>query len=277
MFIEMMSAVTEAGHTPASSAQGPGAPKGTLPDALSTSTIDGPSPEQHTQFPHTSQPPPPGEDATNVGRAAGSSSASLASAGPLDAPFRIPPEFEFLLSNPSPFALPEDDGLGPAAPSLMYTMPIDGSDPGSMQPHGPPGRVLLPPAFPHTAYGPLSQQTPLQPRHTSGALSGVSQLEGTSGDNQFYMAGQHAFALEPLGYDVNESMALLSSFSQVGTHDSNTHTQARHYFGVGADTAMPSGSGLALDGGSGRPDFAPMDDEQMSTFLSNFPPVVGPG
>ena len=269
MFIEMMSAITEAGHTPAkaghtptSSAQGPGAPKGTLPDALSTSTIDGPSPEQHTQFPHTSQPPPPGEDATNVGRAAGSSSASLASAGPLDAPFRIPPEFEFLLSNPSPF---------PAAPSPMYTMPIDGSDPGSsMMQHGPTGQVLLPPAFPHTAYSALSQQAPLQPHH-GRALTDVTQ--GTPGDNQFYMASQHAFGQEPHGYDVNESMALLSSFSQVGTHASNT--QAHHYFGVGADTAVPSGSGLTLYGGG--PNFASMDDEQISTFLSNFPPVVGPG
>ena len=264
----MMSAVTEAGHTPASSAQGPGAPKGPSPAALST--VDGPSPKQHTQFPHTSQRPSPGEGATNVGSAAGPSSASIASARPPDAPFRIPPEFEFLLSNPSPFALPEDDGLGPAAPSLMYTMPIDGSDPGSMQPHGPPGRVLLPPAFPHTAYSALSQQAPLQPHH-GRALTDVTQ--GTPGDNQFYMASQHAFGLEPHGYDVNESMALLSSFSQVGTHASNT--QAHHYFGVGADTAVPSGSGLTLYGGG--PNFASMDDEQISTFLSNFPPVVGPG
>ena len=230
----MMSAITEAGHTSASSAQGPGAPEGTSPE--------------HTQFPHTSRRPPPGEDATNAGSAEGSSSASLASAPPLDAPFRIPPEFEFLLSNPSPFALPPDEGVGPAV--LSFTMPIDGSDTSSMQ------QVLL----------------PLQSQHASGALAGATP--GAPEDNQFYIVGQQAFGLEPLGYDVNESMALLSSFSQVGTHASNRQTQAHHYFGMGADTATPSGSGLALD--DGGPDFASMDDEQISTFLSNFPPVVGP-
>ncbi|PIL25403.1 hypothetical protein GSI_13293 [Ganoderma sinense ZZ0214-1] len=233
--------------------QEPAGPRGTKrpspPAALPT---DGPLREQHAQSPHTGQQSPAG-DLTNIG--GGPSFASGATQ--LDAPFHIPPDFEFLLSDPSPFALPSD-GLGPAITPSLAMPPIGGSGPGSGQ-HGRTEQVLLPPqaagAFLHT-YNPLPTQAPAMADNVRS---------GTAGESEFYMAGQHGagiFGLDPFGYDLDGSMSLLSSISQsqVGTRNSND-AQVHPYF-VDAETAMSSGSG-SVD------PLMPVDNEQ--TFLSNFP------
>ena len=209
----MLSAINEpladaVTHTPGNT-QGRASPKETKrPSSPVALSIEGPErTEQHTRSPDSPNQQPAAGDATNASFGSTASPIASESAHP-DATFHIPPDLDFLLSNPSPFAL-SLDGLGPFVPGFPAV--IDGSGPGSVP------TEQIPPAFTHT-YSFLPQQTPLQ--------------------------GQPMFGLGPSGsgYSLNESISMLSPISQVGTqHDARAH---HHFGGMG----IPSGSGRADGG-----------------------------